>query len=68
MSDDRFKREPGEDEEPYVPRETVAKQKGWFQDVKPRTVTADEIFGWLDNVYCKTLGIKRDKKPPRSKP
>lgn len=65
MSDDRFVREPGDDDEPY--QQTARRPATTFQDVKPRTVTAEEIDAFLEH-FCKELGIKRDKKSPRGKP
>lgn len=65
MSDDRFTREPGDDDDTHVP--TPKKPKFTFHDVKPRTVTAEEVDAFLDD-YCKKMGIKRDKKPLRGRP
>lgn len=65
MSDDRWLTD---GDEPYMPAPPAPKRpKPWFQDVKPRTVTADEIEAFLD-VYCAKLGIDRgEKKQPKGR-
>lgn len=72
MSDDRFQREPGDDtdeiENEAPPEFPEQKTKRWYQDVKPRTITPEEIFGWLDNVYCKVTGAKPGRPAGRGKP
>lgn len=61
MSDDRYRRDPADDEangngeRPYVdippPGIRPAKRQPWFRDAKGQHVSGDEILEWVRKVF-----------------
>ena len=60
MSDERFKREPGDDtNELTTPdRRYIDRKRPLFRDVKPPTVSPEDIEAGIAR-YCELMGIPR---------